>query len=254
MLGWSWLFPPYRWHFDAPRRRRACARLAFDGACLRGKCEADPALGYDLMKRFAQVIMRAPAGDAAPTPRRLRRPRRLRSLPAPGPMVPLPFAVRERVAARRPTRGRSTLEPGAGEEPPVAPGQFMMLYVFGVGEVPISVSGDPARAGACSCTPSARSARSRARSARLRAGRGARRARAVRHRLADRGGGRARTSSSSPAGSASRRCGRSLLRGRSSGGADYGEVVLLYGARTPDDLLYPRRARAAGAATAATWT
>jgi hypothetical protein len=29
---------------------------AFDGACLRGKCEDDPALGYDLVKRFAQVF------------------------------------------------------------------------------------------------------------------------------------------------------------------------------------------------------
>ena len=31
--------------------------IAFDGACLRGKCEADPQLGYDLMKLFAAVIV-----------------------------------------------------------------------------------------------------------------------------------------------------------------------------------------------------
>lgn len=38
------------------------------------------------------------------------------------------------------------LEPeDASEIPPFATGQFNMLYVFGVGEIPISISGDPAR-------------------------------------------------------------------------------------------------------------
>jgi len=35
------------------------------------------------------------------------------------------------------------LEPGATVSRPFLPGQFNMLYVFGVGEVPISVSGEP---------------------------------------------------------------------------------------------------------------
>jgi CRP/FNR family transcriptional regulator, cyclic AMP receptor protein len=56
VIGWSWLFPPYRWHFDA-RALSSVRATAFDGECLRGKCEDDPALGYDLMKRFAQVLM-----------------------------------------------------------------------------------------------------------------------------------------------------------------------------------------------------
>jgi CRP/FNR family transcriptional regulator, cyclic AMP receptor protein len=56
VIGWSWLFPPYRWHFDA-RALSAVRATAFDGECLRGKSEADPALGYDLMKRFAQVLI-----------------------------------------------------------------------------------------------------------------------------------------------------------------------------------------------------
>jgi CRP/FNR family transcriptional regulator, cyclic AMP receptor protein len=56
VIGWSWLFPPYRWHFDA-RALSAVRATVFDGECLRGKCEQDPALGYDLMKRFAQVLM-----------------------------------------------------------------------------------------------------------------------------------------------------------------------------------------------------
>jgi CRP-like cAMP-binding protein len=56
VLGWSWLFPPYRWHFDG-RALSQVRATAFDGACLRGKCDDDPVLGYDLMKRFAQVLM-----------------------------------------------------------------------------------------------------------------------------------------------------------------------------------------------------
>ncbi|HEU5277992.1 MAG TPA: cyclic nucleotide-binding domain-containing protein [Gaiellaceae bacterium] len=56
VVGWSWLFPPYRWHFDA-RALTPIRATAFDGACLRGKCEQDPALGYDLMSRFAQVLI-----------------------------------------------------------------------------------------------------------------------------------------------------------------------------------------------------
>ena len=56
VLGWSWLFPPYRWHFDA-KALTAIRATAFDGACLRSKCQEDPELGYDLMSRFAQVLM-----------------------------------------------------------------------------------------------------------------------------------------------------------------------------------------------------
>ena len=39
------------------------------------------------------------------------------------------------------------LEPVDGVPLPFAPGQFTMVYAFGVGEVPISISGDPARPG-----------------------------------------------------------------------------------------------------------
>jgi CRP-like cAMP-binding protein len=56
VLGWSWLFSPYRWHFDA-RALTDVRATGFDGACLRAKCDEDPALGYDLMSRFAQVII-----------------------------------------------------------------------------------------------------------------------------------------------------------------------------------------------------
>jgi CRP-like cAMP-binding protein len=55
VLGWSWLFPPYTWHFDV-RAVTPVRATVFDGACLRGKCDDDPALGYELMKRFARVF------------------------------------------------------------------------------------------------------------------------------------------------------------------------------------------------------
>jgi CRP-like cAMP-binding protein len=56
VLGWSWLVPPWRWHFDA-RVVEPTSAIALDGACLRRKCDADPKLGYELMKRFVGVIM-----------------------------------------------------------------------------------------------------------------------------------------------------------------------------------------------------
>jgi CRP-like cAMP-binding protein len=56
LLGWSWLFPPYRSHFDA-RALSTVRATQFDGACLRDKCAADPVLGRDLMGRFAQVLI-----------------------------------------------------------------------------------------------------------------------------------------------------------------------------------------------------
>ena len=56
VVGWSWLFAPYRWQLDA-RAMVACEVVSFDGACLRGKCEADHELGYELMRRFAAQLV-----------------------------------------------------------------------------------------------------------------------------------------------------------------------------------------------------
>jgi CRP-like cAMP-binding protein len=56
VVGWSWLFEPYRWHLDA-RALTTVRATAFDAACLRQKCDDDPAFGYDLMRRFAQVMI-----------------------------------------------------------------------------------------------------------------------------------------------------------------------------------------------------
>ncbi len=62
----------------------------------------------------------------------------------PDPMVPIPYRLQR---LRRETRDTFTLElRPAGSDRPFAfrPGQFNMLYAFGVGEVPISICGDPA--------------------------------------------------------------------------------------------------------------
>ncbi|MFH0990810.1 MAG: cyclic nucleotide-binding domain-containing protein [bacterium] len=55
ILGWSWLLPPYQWHFDA-KAQDVVRAIALDGKCLRGKCEQDTKLGYELMKRFAHIM------------------------------------------------------------------------------------------------------------------------------------------------------------------------------------------------------
>jgi CRP-like cAMP-binding protein len=56
VVGWSWLFPPYLWHFDA-RAFDETSAIALDGVCLRTKCDEDSDLGYRLMKRFAEIAM-----------------------------------------------------------------------------------------------------------------------------------------------------------------------------------------------------
>ena len=56
VLGWSWLFPPYNSRFDA-RALSSVRALSLDGACLRTKCEKDAAFGYDMLKRFTQLVV-----------------------------------------------------------------------------------------------------------------------------------------------------------------------------------------------------
>jgi CRP/FNR family cyclic AMP-dependent transcriptional regulator len=55
VLGWSWLLPPYQWRFDA-RAIEPMRAIALDGKCLRVKCEEDHDLGYELLKRFSQLV------------------------------------------------------------------------------------------------------------------------------------------------------------------------------------------------------
>lgn len=55
ILGWSWLFEPYRWHFHA-RALDQIDAIAFDGVALREKCEINRDFGYVLVKHFASII------------------------------------------------------------------------------------------------------------------------------------------------------------------------------------------------------
>ncbi len=55
LLGWSWLFPPYRWAFGAVAMGPVEA-FEFDGRAVRACCESDPALGYELTRRLARVV------------------------------------------------------------------------------------------------------------------------------------------------------------------------------------------------------
>jgi CRP/FNR family cyclic AMP-dependent transcriptional regulator len=57
LLGWSWMFPPYVWHFTA-RAVEPTEVIFFYGTILREYCERDPALGYELFKRMSAVMVK----------------------------------------------------------------------------------------------------------------------------------------------------------------------------------------------------
>ena len=56
ILGWSWLIPPYNNRFDC-RAVEPARTIAFDGKCLRAKCEENHDLGYDFLKRLTKVFV-----------------------------------------------------------------------------------------------------------------------------------------------------------------------------------------------------
>ena len=56
VLGWSWLFPPYYYHFDA-RALEHTEAIFFYGMPLREECESDHHFGYELMKRVSDIMM-----------------------------------------------------------------------------------------------------------------------------------------------------------------------------------------------------
>jgi len=55
ILGWSWLVPPHRWRLDA-RALEMTRAIVLNGKHMREECERDHELGYELMKRFNQVM------------------------------------------------------------------------------------------------------------------------------------------------------------------------------------------------------
>lgn len=57
LLGWSWMFPPYFWHFTA-RAVEPTEAIFFYGTILREYCERDHSLGYELFKRMSAVMIK----------------------------------------------------------------------------------------------------------------------------------------------------------------------------------------------------
>ncbi len=55
-LGWSWLFPPYRWHFSA-HSIEPTELIVFDAARLRAHAQENHDFGYELVTRMAQVML-----------------------------------------------------------------------------------------------------------------------------------------------------------------------------------------------------
>jgi CRP/FNR family cyclic AMP-dependent transcriptional regulator len=55
VLGWSWLFPPNRWHFGAVAIQTTHT-VTFNGALVKALCQRDPGLGFDLAMRFLEVM------------------------------------------------------------------------------------------------------------------------------------------------------------------------------------------------------
>ena len=61
------------------------------------------------------------------------------------PMLPLPYRIKRVNQETDDTFTLALIPTNSKDGAPFAPGQFNMLYVFGVGEVPISISSDPAK-------------------------------------------------------------------------------------------------------------
>jgi CRP-like cAMP-binding protein len=55
VLGWSWLCRPHEWRFGAVASTPVDA-VEFDGRLVRTLCAVDPSLGYELTRRFAEVM------------------------------------------------------------------------------------------------------------------------------------------------------------------------------------------------------
>lgn len=56
-LGWSWMFKPYVWHFDA-RALNPARLLQFNAKKLRALCEEKPRLGMEIYQRISEVMMK----------------------------------------------------------------------------------------------------------------------------------------------------------------------------------------------------
>ena len=154
--------------------------------------------------------------------------------PPADPFLPRPFVVRRH---RQDTRDTYTLvlEPADGVPMEFVAGQFTMMHAFGAGEAPISISGDPARPEVLEHTIRNVGAVTRAL---VHADRGTELG--IRGPFgtgwevtAGRGGDVVFV-----AGGIGLAPLRPAILELCAGRADYGRVLLLYGARTPEDILF----------------
>ena len=56
VLGWSWLFPPFAWHFQA-RVTQPTQIICCDGGHVLVQAEEHPAFGYHVMRRITQILI-----------------------------------------------------------------------------------------------------------------------------------------------------------------------------------------------------
>ena len=153
----------------------------------------------------------------------------------PGPMVPRSFVVHDRVQETSDT-WTLTLEAQDGDSPAIGPGQFVMVYAFGIGEVPISVSGPPDRPGPVVLTVRAVGAVTEAICSTEPGGvLGLRGPLGTTWPIAGSRGADVVVVAGGIGLAPLRPVVLHALEHRS----ELGQVVVLYGARTPDDLLYP---------------
>ena len=191
IVGWSWIFPPHRWVYDVDVLERAHL-VVIDASCLREKCDADPV-------RLS--------GHEALRPGRRRAPGRH---PAPGSSTSMGAALRLTACCARSwtgttipgTDGPSRYRPRVGWSRPRTPSHrsrrgrrahrgpaarsVLDAVCLRAGEVPISVSACPTSETEVPHDP----CRGRDHALAPAAGRDGRGPRAVRCRLAGRGGGR----------------------------------------------------------------
>lgn len=155
----------------------------------------------------------------------------------PDPMLPTPYRIQR---VRHEIRETFTLElePEDGSAiPPFASGQFNMLYVFGVGEIPISISGDPAHPRPLIHTTRAVGTVSRAMQELKRGDMLGVRGPFGSHWPIEQAVGKDVVIAAGGIGLAPL---RSIMYQLIARREQFGRVILLYGARTPEDLLYRR--------------
>jgi len=56
VLGWSWIFSPYQWQFNARALEETIA-ISFDARRVRHAIDADHEFGFQMMIRFSAVMM-----------------------------------------------------------------------------------------------------------------------------------------------------------------------------------------------------